>query len=210
MTKPDSIIFDMDGTLWDAVDIYTEAWNRGLSKIMPDRKVTRDEIASMTGWEKQQVLDQLLPGHPIEVHEKVYEAVNECSPKLMDEMDGIVYEGVKEGLEALSKKYRLFIVSNCAAGAIQQFLKRTGISGYITDEMAHGVNLQPKHYNIKLLMEKHGLKNPVYVGDTEGDSRQSRLAGIPFVFMSFGFGRTEIYNMKFDTFRSFSEYFMAL
>jgi len=27
MQKPDSLIFDMDGTLWDAVDTYAASWN---------------------------------------------------------------------------------------------------------------------------------------------------------------------------------------
>ncbi|HEX3385818.1 MAG TPA: hypothetical protein VHS53_11545 [Mucilaginibacter sp.] len=27
MQTPDSLIFDMDGTLWDAVDTYAASWN---------------------------------------------------------------------------------------------------------------------------------------------------------------------------------------
>ena len=28
VTKPDALVLDMDGTLWDAVDTYTLCWNK--------------------------------------------------------------------------------------------------------------------------------------------------------------------------------------
>ncbi len=33
MQKPDSLIFDMDGTLWDAVDTYAHSWNVVFSEM---------------------------------------------------------------------------------------------------------------------------------------------------------------------------------
>ncbi len=63
---------------------------------------------------------------------------------------------------------------------------------------------------MKLLIQKHGLKNPVYIGDTETDSLESKKAGIPFVFLSYGFGKTDEYDVKFDDFKAFTNYFMGL
>jgi phosphoglycolate phosphatase len=68
----------------------------------------------------------------------------------------------------------------------------------------------PKNHNIKLLIERHNLKNPIYVGDTDGDAEQSRLAGIPFVFVSYGFGETDNHDLRFDSFIEFTKYFMKL
>ena len=76
--------------------------------------------------------------------------------------------------------------------------------------MAHGVNSMPKHFNIKLLINKHGLKNPFYIGDTQGDSTESRLSGIPFVLLTYGFGTTGDFDLKFDDFNAFTEYFLNL
>ncbi len=56
-------------------------------------------------------------------------------------------------------------------------------------------------------MEKYSLTNPVYVGDTQSDSQQSELANIPFVFVNYGFGKTDKYNLKFDLFKELIEYF---
>ncbi|HEX3386829.1 MAG TPA: HAD hydrolase-like protein, partial [Mucilaginibacter sp.] len=123
---------------------------------------------------------------------------------------GMLYEGVKDGLKQLAGKYKLFIVSNCAKGIIRLFMDWAGINEHIIDEIAYGINQMPKHHNIRLLIDKHDLKNPVYVGDTEGDGEQSRLAGIPFVFVSYGFGETDTHDLRFDNFTDLTNYFMEL
>lgn len=210
MLKPDSLIFDMDGTLWDGIDTYLESWNRGLLEYNVKKTIGRDEYASMVGWERRRVLDTLLPEYDVDSQEKIHESIKKYLPLSLEEKGGILYQGVKEGLEQLSKRYKLFIVSNCSEGVIQLFMQWADISNYITDEIAHGINSMPKHHNIRLIIDKYDLKNPIYVGDTAGDGEQSELANIPFVFVSYGFGTTENYSVKFDSFNKFTEYFMSL
>ncbi len=210
LEKPDSIIFDMDGTLWDALDAYVASWNQGFMTLNIDKRISREDISHMMGWEGRKVLASVLPEYSIEEQDKIYGTVNEIRDKLIADLGGVLYEGVKEGIERLSTKYPLFIVSNCPKGLIRTFTNWAGISDSIKDEMEYGLNLLPKNQNIKFLIDKHGLQKAVYVGDTDGDREQSELAGIPFVFLSFGFGRTERYAIKFDDFRSFTEYFMSL
>jgi len=101
-------------------------------------------------------------------------------------------------------------VSNCAKGIIKLFIDWAGINEHIIDEIAYGTNYMPKHHNIRQLIDRHNLKDPVYVGDTEGDGEQSRLAGIPFVFVSYGFGETDDHDIRFDSFTAFTAYFMGL
>ena len=55
-------------------------------------------------------------------------------------------------------------------------------------------NEQPhrdKNENLTALAEKYSLRQLVYVGDTEGDCRQTHIAGMPFVFASYGFGHCD-------------------
>ena len=208
MMKPDSIIFDMDGTLWDGLNIYVESWNRALKKNNINKSLSREELAGMVGWERSKVLNRILPQYNIAYQEEIHETVSDLIPLLLKEMDGKLYNGVKDGLKKLALNYKLFIVSNCPKGLIKHFMKWAGIEDYITDEMAHGVNSMPKCHNIRLLIEKHNLKIPIYVGDTAEDSKQSKLAKIPFVFMSYGFGFTDEFSLKFDNFHEFTEYFI--
>lgn len=48
-------------------------------------------------------------------------------------------------------------------------------------------------------MEKNNLANPVYVGDTDGDLKASRFAGIPFIYARC-FGEVKDYDYVIDSF----------
>ena len=210
MQKPDSLIFDMDGTLWDAVDTYAHSWNVVFQDLGIDKTINRHILAPMVGWEGKKVIETLMPEFDHQKRLDIYATVNDRRHLLIGDMGGILYDGVAENLPKLAQEYKLFILSNCAKGIIRQFINWSGIDEYVTDEIAYGTNFMPKHHNIKQLIDKHGLQNPVYVGDTAGDGEQTRLAGIPFVFVSYGFGTTDDYDLKFDDFTSLSNYFLNL
>ncbi|HEY2581662.1 MAG TPA: HAD family hydrolase [Mucilaginibacter sp.] len=210
MQKPDSLIFDMDGTLWDAADTYTESWNLMFKEMNIDKVMRREELLERIGWEGSKVMQSVFPEYDEGRRNQIYDNIADIRRRLLPENGGILYDGVIDGLKQLATKYQLFILSNCAKGIIRVFIDWAGIDDYITDEIAYGVNSLPKHHNIKLLTDTHKLNNPVYIGDTAGDSEQSRKAGIPFVFVSYGFGTTEDYDLKFDDFNSLTSYFMAL
>ncbi|WP_411272984.1 HAD family hydrolase [Daejeonella sp.] len=210
MNDTDSLIFDMDGTLWDAVDSYVQSWNEGAKIENIDRVFTRADLDHVMGWERGKVLPYMFPDKSVEEQERIYQTINECRAKIIPRSGGVLYEGVREGIIELATKYKLFIVSNCPKGLITEFMIWAGLQGYFVDEMAHGVNSMPKSHNIKLLMDKHSLLNPVYIGDTHGDSRDSRTAKVPFVLVTYGFGDTDDFDQKFDNFRSLTNYFMDL
>jgi len=210
MQKPDSLIFDMDGTLWDAADTYTESWNLMFQKLNIEKVMRREELLERIGWEGSKVMAAILPEFDEERRTEVYDAVNGLRRELIPKRGGVLYDGVTEGLKQLAKKYKLFILSNCGQGIIRVFIDWAAIDDFITDELAYGVNRMPKHHNMQLLANTHQLEAPVYIGDTSGDGEQSRKAGIPFVFVSYGFGKTEDYDLKFDDFKSLTAYFMNL
>jgi phosphoglycolate phosphatase len=210
MQKPDSLIFDMDGTLWDAVDTYTESWNQIFKKLNIDRVMLREDLVGRIGWDGARVMQEVLPEFGVAQRLEIYNEVNAIRRTLLPKNGGLLYDGVMDGLQQLASRYKLFILSNCASGIIRIFIDWAGIDEHITDEIAYGFNNMPKHHNIKLLADNHKLKSPVYVGDTEGDGQQSRLAGIPFVFVSYGFGDTADYDLKFDDFKLLTDYFMGL
>jgi phosphoglycolate phosphatase len=210
MQKPDSLIFDMDGTLWDAVDTYTESWNLVFKKLNIDRVMLREHLVERIGWDGDKVMLEVLPEFDVEKRKEIYGDVNEFRRQLLPQNGGILYDGVLDGLKQLATKYQLFILSNCGKGIIRIFIDWARIDNYITDEIAFGINNMPKNHNIKMLIDTHQLKTPVYIGDTAGDGEQSRLAGIPFVFVSYGFGNTDDFDLKFDDFKSLTAYFMDL
>ncbi|MNR54842.1 Phosphoglycolate phosphatase [compost metagenome] len=56
-------------------------------------------------------------------------------------------------------------------------------------------------------MDRNNLSSPVYVGDTEGDLKAARYAGIPFVFASYGFGEVSDYDYIINSFEGLLELF---
>src|SRR5665213_2985352 len=122
MQKPDSLIFDMDGTLWDAVDTYTESWNLVLKKLNIDRVMAREELLQRIGWDGDKVMQAVLPEFENEKRLEIYNEVNSLRRRLLPQNGGELYDGVLEGLKQLAAKYKLFILSNCAQGIIRIFI----------------------------------------------------------------------------------------
>ena len=206
--KPDSLIFDLDGTLWDAVETYVLAWNEYFRIKAIDYRVNKALLDSGMGLEQKLYLEKLIPQFPISQRVEIYNDVIKIQNKLIETLGGTMYEGVFDGLKSLAGKYKLFIVSNCPEFTIPHFMKWSGLGPYINDYMEHGQNFKSKAENIQLLIEKHSLKKPLYIGDTDSDAVQCAKAGVPFILMEYGFGSTEACYKRFGSFSEFSNYYI--
>lgn len=206
----DALIFDMDGTLWDAVATYTKAWNDYFTSNNIDKSFTDESMFQYMGWEQAPYLEAVLPEFSVEERNNIYNEVIDLQYSNIALHGGKLYDGVTSGLARLSKKYQLFIVSNCAEHTITHFMRWAKLEPFFTDTLAFGVNYTPKHQNIRNLIEKYQLKNPVYIGDTQGDLEQSKLVPLPFVYVSYGFGVAKSYHQKFDSFKDLTNHFLAL
>lgn len=206
--RPDALIFDMDGTLWDAVETYTKAWNLYFEKHQLGKELLKSDLDSLMGLEEAIFLEKVLPEQSAEERVESYKEVVQLQYDLIDQIGGQVYEGVLELIPLLAKKYKLFIVSNCPRYTIKHFLQFADLKSHITDSLAHGENYRAKHENIKSLVSKYALQTPVYIGDTQGDMTASQKANIPFIFMTYGFGQSASYDRSFDSFKSFATYYL--
>ena len=50
--NPDSLIFDMDGTLWDAVQTYSDAWNLYFKRNDFKMETSKKELNGLMGLEE--------------------------------------------------------------------------------------------------------------------------------------------------------------
>lgn len=182
------IILDMDGTLWDAGVSIAEAWNivikrRGLQKT----EMTADDIHSIMGKTIEGIADALFS----EFGKERMDITREClvfENVYLAEHGGELYENLEDVLKDLSEQYPLCIVSNCEKGYIEGFLKYYDFGKYIVDFESHGNTLLPKGENIKLVAERNGLTDVVYVGDIQSDYNASKEAGVGFIHAAYGFG----------------------
>lgn len=182
------IIFDLDGTLWDATGQMAESWTMYLNEQGVDITLTKDMLKKEMGKVISDIADDLIPF--VEAPRR-YDLLKSCG-KVQDtyliQHSGILYEDVEETFQKLSEKYELYIVSNCHKGYINTFLSVTGFGKYITDIEEFGNTGMTKDKNIRLVVERNGIDMPIYVGDTMGDMDSSDKAGVTFVHAAYGFG----------------------
>lgn len=91
--QPDSLIFDMDGTLWDAVETYAIAWNKYFEKYQIKAHLTKQDLDSYMGLEQSAYLKAILPQFEAEKRDKMYEEVIDIQYQLIDEIKGQLYNG---------------------------------------------------------------------------------------------------------------------
>ncbi|MCT4776795.1 MULTISPECIES: HAD family hydrolase [Exiguobacterium] len=197
----DSIIFDLDGTLWDPIDTVLAAWNSRMHELQVKREpLTRMEFAGTMGLQMDEISRQFFPGLADEERRQI---VNQCcrfEQTMLKERGGHLYADVEQVLEILSLRYKLYIVSNCEDGYIESLYHFHGLNRYFSDYENPGRTGLSKGGNINLIMERNNLLSPIYVGDTEGDLVAARYAGIPFVYASYGFGSVHEYEHRIETF----------
>lgn len=197
----DGIIFDMDGTIWDSTEEVAFAFSEVVKNKYPEvtDEITAKKLKSLFGQLLDDIAVQLFRSVPSEKAIKIMRDCCEYETEYLAKHNAKIYPGMEKTIKELSKKYRLFIVSNCQEGYIQCFFKANPhLEKYFTDYEYPGRSGKAKADNIRMLVERNNLKKPVYIGDTEGDSKAAKEAGVPFIFARYGFGDVTKYEAVID------------
>lgn len=188
----DSIIFDIDGTLWDSRRVVADSWNQAvLDRLGRHPGYTPDNISYLFGKTMTDIADCLFPNLPLTERRAMAELCFQTENEWLERISGDFYPGVLETIPKLAEKMPLYIVSNCQTGYIDVVLKHSGLKDCFKDWMCFDDTGLPKGENLKKLAERNGLKDPVYVGDTQGDWEACKTAGMPMIFCRYGLGQVE-------------------
>ena len=174
--KYESLIFDIDGTLWDSRALVAEGYNIQLRKEGYDHLCTNaEELRSLFGKVMTEIADVLLATVPVPERYALMERCMATENFYLEENEcHIGYPLVKETLTELAKKHRLFIVSNSQCGYPELCMDKLGIRDLFSGHMCFG--------------------------DTQGDYEAAVIAGTPFVWCAYGFGTPDDYVLKVDAF----------
>lgn len=191
--KPfDSMIFDLDGTLWNAVKNVTAAWNRAIAGE-PDIKKTlsEDDVKNIMGLNTKEIGLKFFPELPESRRDILMARCGEVEREELPQTGGTLYPDAEKTLRDLSGQLPLFIVSNCDSGYIEAFLHYHRLGHFFRATLCYGDTGEEKAVNIKSLVADFQLERPVYIGDTEKDRISAAAAGVDFIHAAYGFGRVQ-------------------
>lgn len=183
------LIFDVDGTLWDPTDSVAVAYNRAIREESSlSLRVTGDDLRKQFGRPIPEIGENIFYMLPADERRQL---LNEClirEPGVLRELRPGPYPGTAGVIRSLSKKYPLYIVSNCQAGYVEDFLEICGLENYFSGHLCPDDTGMEKAGNIRLIMEKKRFDRTFYIGDLPLDRQASEEAGAEFIFAAYGFG----------------------
>lgn len=207
--KFDSIIFDVDGTLWDVREAVAHAWSDVISELT-DWEINFDgkSLGAMFGKTMDTIFFHFYPNSTKEEYEKITGVIYKRQKEYLIKYAPALYEGVAKTLEKLSHRYKLFIVTNAQRGYIDTVFAVHDVQKYFTDWMCFGDTNASKDVTIRKIIERNNLKSAVYVGDTQGDADSCEKAGIPIVYAAYGLGKVEKPWRSIDKFSELEDIFL--
>ena len=129
--KFDSIILDVDGTIWNTTGIVAQAWNNAIDKFFPQvPHVTAEILKGQFGKPMDVIADNLFTNLTQKEKDSLMEKCCQYEQKaILENQSNITYNKVVETIRKLSAIIPLFIVSNCQSGYIELFMEKSGCSG---------------------------------------------------------------------------------
>ena len=172
------------------MDAICVSWRRVLERRAPELAglMTRENVTSCMGMLLPDIVKKVLPDLPREQIQPVLKELLEEENAYVAVHGGVLYPQVPETLALLAQDYPLCIVSNCQDGYIEAFWQAHGLGQYFVDYENPGRTGKAKADNIALVVERRGMKRPLYIGDTQSDFEAASGAGVPFLHAAYGFG----------------------
>lgn len=200
--KYESLILDIDGTLWDSRALVAEGYNlqlrdEGLETLCVDAET----LKPLFGKTMTQIADALFPRFPEGVRYPLMERCMARENRYLQENECAVgYPDVASTLSRLAENHRLFIVSNSQRGYPELCMEKLGIAPWISAHLCFGDTGTAKGRTISILMEREKIRSAAYIGDTQGDLDAAAAAGLDFLWASYGFGTVSRWTEKLDRF----------
>ncbi len=196
LTKPDAVIFDIDGVLIDVSESYRQAIIRTV-KQFTGREISNDSITKLkqtpgfnndwdvsfalckemsdpklvdrTSPEYQQMKDYFQKQYLGELIQKEKSLVE------LKTFEELLKRGLKFGV-VTSRPREEALIALRTAGIIPKYIKEENI---VAQEDAPE---KPSPEPLLLAQKKLGAKNPIYVGDTSSDKLAAERAGFLFIY----------------------------
>lgn len=202
-----SLIFDIDGTLWDSRALVAQGYNLQLRAEGRDELcVDAERLRSLFGMTMTDIADRIFASVPTSERYALMERCMATENRFLAEADcHIGYPRVRETLAELKTRHRLFIVSNSQCGYPELCMEKLGVRELFSGWLCFGDTHTPKGQTIRTLMARYAISDAVYIGDTAADAQAARQAGAKFVWAAYGFGTATDFDAKIMRLSELSE-----
>lgn len=183
-----AIFFDLDGTLWDAIEEIKDSYNEAMKTNNLKYRFDYKTIKSFMGLTPLETVKLAFTDVDEKEGLRYFDMCIKHIIKYLATHPGKLYPYEIETLGLLSKSYLLYIVSNADKGYIENYLNNYDNNHYFSGHLCAGDTSLDKADNIRLLMKKAGIDEVIYVGDTLKDLKECEKANVDFIHASYGFG----------------------
>lgn len=135
----DSIIFDVDGTLWDSTESVAQSWTAYLrEKEHMDITLTSARLMTLFGQTLSDIARQIFPDCSEAEQLRLIDGCCQAEHEALLKKCAPLYEDLEKMLQIMYKKYPLYIVSNSQSGYIEVFLQTSGLEKYFKGHLCNG------------------------------------------------------------------------
>lgn len=183
-----SVIFDLDGTLWEVIESTYKSANIIANKYNL-KEISKDTICKVFGMSRESAARAYFPNMRLRESTKLIDEIAIINIENLKNNGGNVYPNVKDVLNKLVDKYDLYIVSNTAeVEYIRAFLNSADTKECFKNYIAASSLNISKADAIKKVIDDNKIEKAVYIGDTRIDLEAASANNIPFVQAKYGFG----------------------
>jgi len=183
-----AIFFDLDGTLWNAINEIKDSWNMTMKSLNKPYRFDYELIKSTMGLTPEETTKLLYKDLPLDEGLKLFKTCFKEQLIYLSKNPGQLYQDEIQVLNELSSKYLLYIVSNSDKGYIDNYLNGYNLKNIFKGYLCAGDTGLDKGQNIVYLKSKENIDEVIYVGDTKKDLIESNKAKVKFIHAQYGFG----------------------
>lgn len=193
----DAVLFDVDGTLIDSVDLHARAWQEALAHF--GRRVTFDEVRAQIGKGGDQLLQVFLPEDELALRGKTIEAYRGALYQREYMKRVRAFPGVR-GLfqELLRRGVRVALASSASGDELDLYKRVAQVDDLIEAETSKDDASRSKPHPDIFAAALHRLRGAdpsrtLVVGDSPWDAIAARRLGLrPLGVLCGGFAEAEL------------------
>ncbi|SDX19923.1 HAD family hydrolase [Paenibacillus sp. CF384] len=199
LARPDAIIFDMDGTLFETDTLLIHVHERIFETLRAEGLYMKptppvEKLLGCLGMLLEDIWRKVMPDGTEAAQRRADELLLQYELEGLEAGEGELYPHVAETLQSLKEQgFRLFVASNGLERYVKEVARYKGIAPLFDGLYSAGeYGTASKIYLVARLMEDHGVKSAWMVGDRSSDVEAGKSNGLGVIGCAYAvYGRKE-------------------